>query len=74
MDRKILRKIALVMVLALMAIGGLVNVGTLVADVAIEEPGEGEAGYKWKYVANNVWHCTNGTTLNCDTPSSHSWQ
>jgi len=74
MDRKILRKIALALVVAMLAITGLVNVQSLVADVIIEEPGEGEAGYKWKYVANNVWHCTNGTTLNCDTPSSHSWQ
>jgi hypothetical protein len=74
MDRQILRKISLALVVAMLAITGLVNVQALVADVIIEEPGEIEpVGYKWKHIANGVYHCTSTGEANCDTPSSHAW-
>lgn len=67
--KKLAGLLAILMFVGLVLVNVQVLLGSASADDVVAEP-----AYKWKYVANEVWHCTNGDTMRCDTESSHSWK
>jgi len=70
--KKTIKKLAGLLAILMFVGLVLVNVQVLLASVSADDVVV-EPAYKWKYVANDVWHCTNGDTMRCDTESSHSW-